>query len=264
MRGGMLLHLLSASAKFDDAGATVGPSGEELGGLTIRTTAWGRVADRQSVSLGAARMGACATEAQADGTCVRRIEYEGEGVVEWYLALDGGLEQGWSVLNRPRGEGLLSFEVDLTGAEDVEVSGEGARLRDASGRSWSVGHVAAWDASGASLPASLRVDGSGVVIDVDDVGAVYPIEVDPVYTTAATIFEGEAAPDAFGAAVAGAGDVNDDGFDDVVIGAYVHGPGPGLRVLRKRDGFVGGCGHHPGWRDCRGPIRIGGRRRGGT
>ncbi|MEW5873842.1 MAG: thrombospondin type 3 repeat-containing protein [Candidatus Zixiibacteriota bacterium] len=38
-------------------------------------------------------------------------------------------------------------------------------------------------------------------------------------------FDGESAGDEFGRAVAGAGDVNSDGFDDVIIGAYLNGAG---------------------------------------
>ncbi len=46
-------------------------------------------------------------------------------------------------------------------------------------------------------------------------------------STAATTFTGEATNDRFGYSVAGAGDVNNDGFDDVIVGAYGYSSGVG-------------------------------------
>ena len=40
-------------------------------------------------------------------------------------------------------------------------------------------------------------------------------------------FTGEAVSDQFGRSVSGAGDVDNDGYDDVIIGAYFHNAGAG-------------------------------------
>jgi hypothetical protein len=60
----------------------------------------------------------------------------------------------------------------------------------------------------------------GVRLVVEDEGAILPIMVDPVVTTVHWMAEGDQAGAGFGYSVASAGDVNGDGFGDVIVGAF--------------------------------------------
>ena len=75
------------------------------------------------------------------------------------------------------------------------------------------------DAAGEELPACFQVDGQFLHILVNDQDAVYPITVDPLVTGTAWTMESDQAGSLFGTSVAVAGDVNADGYTDLIVGA---------------------------------------------
>jgi len=175
--------------------------------------------------------GACIDDVLPDGACARRLEYVHPGVTFWWTALDEGVEFGWDVDAPPDDGDELRFQLDVSGVDWLAPAGEGAELVDAEGRMWFLSGAVAWDAKGQPLPASLRVDGEEVWVSVDAADADYPVTVDPLLTTASWSASGEAPDDAFGGSVAGAGDVNGDGYDDVMVGAPYY-DGSGVNVGR--------------------------------
>jgi hypothetical protein len=139
--------------------------------------------------------------------------------VEWWREREQGLEQGWDVAAPPLGEGPLRITVAWGGAR---VESDGERLLLTAGlHRFHYGPATAYDARGRALPATLDTDG----VVVDDRGAAYPITVDPLVTVAATQVDGANGLAGLGDAVASAGDVDGDGFGDVIIGASGEGGG---------------------------------------
>ncbi len=88
----------------------------------------------------------------------------------------------------------------------------------------------AWDANGHELAATMEPGNNGkeITIQVAASDAVYPITIDPLSTTIATTLNGVTSGDTFGYSLSTAGDVNGDGFSDVIVGtgagnkAYVY------------------------------------------
>jgi hypothetical protein len=162
----------------------------------------------------------------ANGT---RVTYAFHGLTEWYENHPAGLEQGFTVLDRPSGTGALRIAGRFGGeahARAVEHEGEdGARIEriDFTAPDGALvlryAGLKAWDARGHGLPSELVLAGRELVIEVDDAHAAYPITVDPLVTSPSWTAESDQAAAQFGGAVATAGDVNGDGYSDAIVGA---------------------------------------------
>ncbi|MFT3883987.1 MAG: FG-GAP-like repeat-containing protein [Flavobacteriales bacterium] len=77
----------------------------------------------------------------------------------------------------------------------------------------------AWDAQGSILPATMELQDEDLVLAVMDEGAEYPITIDPLSSTPDREILGTQAGEKLGYSVATAGDVNGDGYSDLLVGS---------------------------------------------
>lgn len=111
----------------------------------------------------------------------RRVEYRRGALVEWYSNTQGGLEQGFSLHRRPEGRGELRIVMAVEGAlPSLLEDGATIALRASRTAALAYGSLFARDAHGRSLPAQLEVSGQHFALRVEDAGAAYPIEIDPI------------------------------------------------------------------------------------
>lgn len=151
-----------------------------------------------------------------------RLEFDRGDVVEWFVLDARGLEQGWTLRTPPAGDPStpLEIEIGVEGLGVVVASAEDSLtfVDAAQHRCLACTGLAAWDANGRTLAARLVARPYGFGIEVDDHGASYPVTVDPLLGAPDWTIVGGALVASLGAAVAGAGDVDGDGFDDVLVG----------------------------------------------
>ncbi len=161
------------------------------GALVSRTAAWGR------------------PDAPIRGTA---------GIEAWWRQGQDGPQQGWTLDAPPAGEGPLFIDVEIEDATLTVGDGE-LWLRGPEGLGWTIRGLAAWDADGVTLDARFERTEGGFRVVVEDAGARYPLTVDPIYTYASAAVTGESIGMQVGSAVADAGDVNGDGYGDVIVAA---------------------------------------------
>jgi len=149
----------------------------------------------------------------ADG---QRLTYQrGPVLQEWFLNDPRGLEQGWTISQRPEGAGSGPIRLDLAVRGNLQpaVSETGVQFEDETGAPrLTYSGLRAWDADGRTLPARFVATEEGFAVEVDERGARYPVEIDPLAQSTYVKASNTEASDAFGSSIAVSGDT-------VVIGA---------------------------------------------
>ncbi len=141
-----------------------------------------------------------------------------------YFAGQEGLRQNFLLDHAPKGEGPVRVELDVSGGL-VPMAGSDNEVHflDASGRhQFSYRDLRCWDARGTALQARMELHAGAaprIVITVDDRHASYPVTIDPVSSSAALLLSSPITGADYGTSVASGGDLNGDGFSDLVIGA---------------------------------------------
>ena len=154
-----------------------------------------------------------------------RVEIRRAGLVEWYVNSEAGLEEGFTLAARPAGSGPLVVELAIAEANTV-LRGDAIEF-ESPGRTLHFAKLTASDASGRALAAHFALaDARQLRIVVDDEGATYPLAIDPLLSGVVDAqLESNQASAELGFSVAGAGDVNGDGYADVIVGAPLYDNG---------------------------------------
>jgi hypothetical protein len=156
----------------------------------------------------------------------RRVEYRHGGITQWYVNRNEGIEQGFTIHERPLGDGHLVVKGRVSGDLEAHLNAEGQRVsfRREGEEVLSYGKLVVMDAEGRELPSRIELEGDGLSIVIEGEGQ-YPIYVDPLLTTPDWTAESDQAAAQFGVGVSNAGDVNGDGYGDVIVGANYYDNG---------------------------------------
>ena len=189
------VHALDIRVSVDGADIGMGD-----GSLLLQTTGYGRLRTRPIQRPSAVR------------TSGERAVLVRGGLEEYLVNGPSGLEHGFVVAERLRGEGPLVFDVSVNGMQ--ASAGKNAIVLRREGRPvLRYDRLKVWDAERRPLRAHLGVDGAAMRITVVDDGATYPITVDPTLSRISQASAADSqADDRFGESVDLAGDF-------IVVGA---------------------------------------------
>ena len=156
------------------------------------------------------------------------FEYHRGSLVEWYNNTPEGLEQGFTVTEKIEGKGYLALFLRIYGNIKPVLSDEGKAiyfLTSSNKQVLKYSDLYVFDAEGKRLTSYFELANHTLKIAMDDSSAIYPITIDPLLTSPSWMAEGNQASARFGVSVGTAGDVNNDGIADVIVGAsyYDHG-----------------------------------------
>jgi hypothetical protein len=161
-----------------------------------------------------------------------RVEYEHNGMTEWYINSPYGLEQGFTFKAPVEAKAKrLRLSFSLEG----EVWQQGDSLVFSSKGSSQIRYqgLHAFDATGRSLVSGLALEGNRLGIEVDVTGAIYPVTVDPFFSVVNKLIASDASSyDGFGHSVGISGDtavIGSSGNDD-------NGDGSGSAYVFVRNG----------------------------
>lgn len=205
--GGLVALAAAGGVRLADdgrAGLRFAPAARGRGAeVDLAVVAWGRADEL--------RPGGGVAVAEGDGILI-----EHGGLTERWERAPGGLWHGFSMLERPVGEGDLRIEVSSSAG--VVESGADLRLVPERGPRLRYEGIVAWDATGVELPSSLEATDLGFCLRVEDGEATYPLTIDPWVSWDGWAPAGAQGAAHLGSTVAGLGDLNGDGYGDIGVG----------------------------------------------
>ena len=229
---------------FTPAGIRLIPRDPAVASRSVGAWEWGL--DFIGVGRSGHRKRAERPSIQVEGA---KVTYDRGWIREFYVNDERGLEQFFTIfsppersrdkiggngrrLSRPARASEVHVDLALTGTLSGVLSDDRRRFDFVNSRGVRVlryDHLMVTDAHGRELRAWMEGFTErgvrGIRLVFDDEGAIYPVTVDPLTSSAVWTADSDQAGSHFGRSVATAGDVNGDGFSDVVVGAYFYDNG---------------------------------------
>lgn len=158
-----------------------------------------------------------------------KVQISHSAFTEEFINNEDGVRQNFIIENAPEGTRELQVKMTAKGLKVEQGSGNELRFyseaADGQIRNELVySDLKCWDADKKPLNATLAYVDNRIQISVDVAGAAYPVTIDPIITNgtpqnANKVIQVDQSYMHLGFSVSSAGDVNGDGYSDVIVGA---------------------------------------------
>ncbi len=162
-----------------------------------------------------------------------KAEYITDKITVQYINNDEGMRQNFIVHTRLSKNNVLNLFFNIKTKLKVYLHRNQLQFFYKKTNVLNYDRLKAWDAGGKPLDASIKNRKNKFYIEVNTKNAAYPITIDPLSATPnSTPDDADQVSAFFGRSVAAAGDVNGDGYSDVIIGANGYDDGANVNEGR--------------------------------